>query len=196
MRRHILKLTPGTRFRLADMPEVTGTLLKVSEARVAVRLDRPQRQVDFVDQNGTPRQFTCRGGQLTSWAPTTVVEPIGFETLNDEEHDMSKTKTNTAAKKKNAPAHAVKPARPARPAKGEGKLSAIDAAAKVLAEKRQPMNTREMIEAMAAKKYWTSPGGKTPHATLYSAILREIRNKGKEARFAKTEGGMFALAKS
>jgi hypothetical protein len=27
------------------------------------------------------------------------------------------------------------------------------------------MNTKAMIEAMAAKGYWTSPGGKTPHAT-------------------------------
>jgi hypothetical protein len=31
-----------------------------------------------------------------------------------------------------------------------------------------------LIETMAAKKLWTSPGGKTPAATLYSAIIREI----------------------
>ena len=30
---------------------------------------------------------------------------------------------------------------------------------------------------------------------LYSAILREIGTKGKEARFKKTERGKFALAK-
>lgn len=71
--------------------------------------------------------------------------------------------------------------------KPERKTSAIDAAAKVLAESRQPMTTREMIDAMTAKGYWTSPGGKTPHATLYSAILREIGTKGKEARFKKTD---------
>ena len=72
------------------------------------------------------------------------------------------------------------------------KLSALDAAAQVLAETGQPMNTREMIETLAAKKLWTSPGGKTPHATLYSAILREINEKGKDARFTKTERGKFA----
>ena len=49
-----------------------------------------------------------------------------------------------------------------------------------------------VAEAMAAKKLWTSPGGKTPHATLYSAILREISTKGKDARFKKTERGKFA----
>jgi hypothetical protein len=62
----------------------------------------------------------------------------------------------------------------------------------VLAESSQPMNTREMIETLAVKKLWTSPGGKTPHATLYSAILREINEKGKDARFVKTERGKFA----
>jgi hypothetical protein len=46
---------------------------------------------------------------------------------------------------------------------------------------------------MATKGYWKSPGGKTPQATLYSAILREIKAKGKEARFQKTERGTFIL---
>ena len=45
---------------------------------------------------------------------------------------------------------------------------------------------------MAEKKLWTTPGGKTPHATLYSAILREIKTKGKDARFKKIERGKFA----
>ncbi len=54
------------------------------------------------------------------------------------------------------------------------------------------MNAKEMIEALAAQGLWTSPGGKTPHATLYSAILREIGSKGNDARFKKTERGKFA----
>jgi hypothetical protein len=75
---------------------------------------------------------------------------------------------------------------------GEKKLGALDAAAKVLAEASRPMSCQEMIAAMAAKGYWTSPGGKTPDATLYSAILREIETKGADARFVKTERGKFA----
>ena len=51
-----------------------------------------------------------------------------------------------------------------------GKLSALDAAAKVLQESGQPMNCQEMIQVMADKGYWTSPAGKTPSATLYSSI--------------------------
>jgi hypothetical protein len=55
------------------------------------------------------------------------------------------------------------------------------------------MGCKEMIEAMAAKGLWTSPGGKTPAATLYSSIIREIATKGKDARFVKTERGRFAV---
>ncbi len=73
------------------------------------------------------------------------------------------------------------------------KPSALDAAAKVLGEAGAPLNSQEMIKAMADKGYWTSPGGQTPQATLYSAILREINVKGKDARFKKTERGKFAL---
>ena len=74
------------------------------------------------------------------------------------------------------------------------KLSALDAAARVLGESGQPMNCQEMIETMATKGYWTSPAGKTPGATLSSAILRELKMKGTDARFRKTERGKFALA--
>ena len=80
----------------------------------------------------------------------------------------------------------------AKPAK-EPKASALDAAARVLAEAKEPLTTKQMIEAMAAKGYWTSPSGKTPHATLYSAIIREISVKGKDARFQKTERGHFTV---
>jgi hypothetical protein len=79
-----------------------------------------------------------------------------------------------------------------RAATKPGKLSALDAALKVLVETGQPMNCQEMITAMAAKGYWSSPGGKTPAATLYSAILRELSTKGNDARFQKTERGKFA----
>ena len=92
---------------------------------------------------------------------------------------------------------AAKPAGEKKPrAKKEPKPkkpSALDAATKVLGEAGAPMNCQEMIKAMADKGYWTSPGGQTPHATLYSAILREVNVKGKDARFVKTERGKFAL---
>jgi hypothetical protein len=74
------------------------------------------------------------------------------------------------------------------------RLSALDAAAKVLAETGQPMRCTELIAAMTAKGYWTSPAGKTPASTLYAALLRELRTKKDRARFRKTERGKFGLA--
>jgi hypothetical protein len=53
------------------------------------------------------------------------------------------------------------------------------------------MNCKEMIGVRAAKGYWTSPGGKTPPATRYSALLREIQTKGDHSRFRKADRGRF-----
>jgi hypothetical protein len=68
----------------------------------------------------------------------------------------------------------------------------LDAAAQVLAAAGQPMRAKEMITAMAEQGLWSSPNGKTPEATLYAAILREIGTKGDAARFRKVERGQFA----
>jgi hypothetical protein len=75
------------------------------------------------------------------------------------------------------------------------KLSALAAAARVLAEAGTAMTTKEMIGIMAIKGYWTSPGGKTPHATLSAAIAREIATKGTAARFRKAAPGRFAATR-
>ena len=88
-----------------------------------------------------------------------------------------------------APAKAKKALKEAKPKK----VSALDAAACVLAQAGAAMTTQAMIEAMAAKGYWSSPGGQTPSATLYSAIIRELSTKGEQARFVKTERGKFGL---
>jgi HB1, ASXL, restriction endonuclease HTH domain len=74
----------------------------------------------------------------------------------------------------------------------EKKLSAIDAAAQVLSGAKAPMNAKELIAEMTAKSLWTSPGGKTPHATLFSAIIRVIALNGKESRFMKPGRRHFA----
>jgi hypothetical protein len=76
------------------------------------------------------------------------------------------------------------------------KLSALDAAAKVLQEAGQPMNCQDLITAMDAKGYWTSPAGKTPAATLYAAMTREAKIKGNQARFQKIARGQFAYQTS
>jgi hypothetical protein len=76
---------------------------------------------------------------------------------------------------------------------GANKLSALDAAVKVLGETGQAMNCQELITVMAARGYWSSPKGRTPAGTLYAAVLRELKTKGAKARFCKTDRGKFAL---
>ncbi len=126
------------------------------------------------------------------------------ETPNYEENDMAKAKKTTkksATKTTKAP-KAVKQPKAAKPKverkpAGEAKpkrVSALDAAAEVLRKAGKPMRSQEMIVAMAEQGLWESPAGKTPHATLYAAILREISAKGGEARFRKADRGQFAYA--
>ena len=94
------------------------------------------------------------------------------------------------------PAVASDPAQaaPAVPAAIPAKRSALEAAARVLSESQQAMTCPELIAAMAAQGYWTSPAGKTPQATLHAALTREIKSKKDQSRFRKTERGKFSLA--
>ena len=103
--------------------------------------------------------------------------------------DLDETKKLEAARAKKVGA------KPAASRSKVKKSSALAAAATLLKAAKEPMTTRELIEAMAAKGLWKSPGGKTPDRTLYSALTREIGTKGKESRFKKADGGKFALAK-
>ncbi len=83
-------------------------------------------------------------------------------------------------------------------AKGQQKpkrVSALDAAAQVLAKAEKPMRAQELITAMAEQDLWKSPAGKTPHATLYAAMMRETRDKGTTSRFRKVDRGQFAFNK-
>jgi hypothetical protein len=130
--------------------------------------------------------------------PATDAAPAGAVPTAEPESKSTK-RDNKGGKSKTLPAEPdAKPAKrgnkggKAKAADKPKKMSALDAAAKVLGETGQAMSSQELIEAMSKKGYWTSPNGATPHATLYAAMLREIQAKGKEARFQKTDRGRFA----
>ena len=72
--------------------------------------------------------------------------------------------------------------------------SGLDAAAKVLAEVGKPMSCKAIVERMLANGLWQTTG-KTPAATIYAAIIREIAAKGEKTRFRKVARGKFTLAK-
>ena len=89
-------------------------------------------------------------------------------------------------------ADAVNEAMQAVAADKKKRASGLDAAAQVLAEAGEPLNTKTMVERMLAQGLWQT-NGKTPAATIYAAILREINTKGDDSRFQKVERGKFAL---
>jgi len=216
MPRPLFLLPEGSRFSLNGMPEVTGELVRASDCSCTVKVDGGKRNVRIEDDEGVVREFTANKSRTTTWAPSTLVDPIfipdasAVEESKPKENVMSKKSTTKSAattspkakkpKSEKAPKQpkAAKAPKAAKEKKAKApkepkakKVSALDAAAQVLAKKGTPMNCKDLVQAMEASGLWKSPGGKTPHATLYSAIIREIKDKGKEARFRKTDAGTF-----
>ena len=93
---------------------------------------------------------------------------------------------------KATPKAAPKTEAAAVPKKG---LSLLNAAATVLERSGEAMPVRAMIEEAKASGLWTPTGGKTPEQTLYSAIIREIKDKGGASRFRKDGRGRFSFAR-
>ena len=162
---------------------------KTSETTKAVAKVEKQKPLTQRKVLDAPVPETCPQGGAHEWADDKCSkchepQPWAAAVLAKAKGDRAGSKSKTPAKAKSVKA------------KAESKpktLSALDAAAKVLAEAKEPMSTRQMIEAMAAKGYWSSPNGQTPAATLYSAILRQINAKGTDARFKKVDRGQFSL---
>ena len=158
---------------------------RVTNKLVSVRIDRENRHGGWDATNlATNKKVRIKSAQRLRGAAD---GPRPAEAEDDAEATISATPGDTVVEAKPRGRRAKDESKPKR-------TSAIEAAARVLAESDQPMNAKEMIEAAAEKGYWKSPGGKTPHATLYSAIIREIAAKGQDARFRKAERGRFVHA--
>jgi hypothetical protein len=167
----------------AKAPKATKTA-KAATPAVQVKKDAKGRFWLVPKDGGQERgPFATKKEALDAKAGGDKDERTGYAPQSQLEHE--EVKKLEAARAKQAKGKKVKEPK-------AKKVGALDAAAQVLAASKEPMNCKEMIEAMAKQALWTSPGGKTPHATLYSAIIREIALKGKESRFVKTERGKFA----
>lgn len=99
-------------------------------------------------------------------------------------------KAHTVRKSPQAKARPVKPETVSGGAKTSKPMSGLDAAAKVLAEAKTPLNCREIAERVLSRGLWTT-NGKTPAATLSAAIIREIADKAGAARFRKAGPGKY-----
>jgi hypothetical protein len=101
------------------------------------------------------------------------------------------TKANSKQKSKGTKPQKASPQVATRSKDHAKKLSALDAAARVLGESKEPMNCPQMIEAMAAKGYWTvSVRSRANPSTLQAdrnRRRRAARWSGKPCRWAWTE---------
>lgn len=150
-----------------------------------IRIKSPQR----LREEATPDQVKAAAAQGGAAAKKDAADP--------KKPAPKAKETPTAAKDAKAPAKPTGEAKPKKDAtqakQGDTrpkKPSGLDAAARVLAEAGQPMGVKEIVKVAFEKGYWQS-NGVTPHATIYSAIIREIGQKGAESRFKKTGRGQF-----
>ena len=155
--------------KLAGKPELWALLLDIfevigGESRVVVA-ENPMPGVDKPESDLVPEPEECCAS----------VEP---EPSIDDTADIPPRPEPTKSKSKS------------KPKKRTG-MSMLTAAAVVLEENPKPMKVNEIVESMADRGLWTSPGGKTPQATLAGAIGTEIKKKGDRSRFAKAGVGLF-----
>lgn len=109
--------------------------------------------------------------------------------------DASDAGTPVPASKKGRKGKAESNGKPAKKGKKREGMSSLDAAYRVLKESKKPLGRHDLIAKMAEKGYWQSPGGKTPQNTIAAQIYVEIKKKGKEARFKRSERGLFTAVK-
>jgi len=133
---------------------------------------------DHSEQHGT-------GSEVPAKPVTTPhVSPSG---------DAAPTCPSDATPVPSAPAaNVAKKGRTPKPAPTEKpkRLGGLDVAAQLLLAAAKPMSCKELVEDMLARKLWSTTG-RTPVATIYAAIIRDIAANGKESRFRKTARGMF-----
>jgi hypothetical protein len=160
-----------------EAPEVTTSDARASAPAAESPPEQVASEAQEAPETGTPAEAVDAPAEKSG-------EATPSETPTAED-GSSEPVPGQGAKKRTRRARST-------PAEGTGRVSALDAAAQVLQEAGQPLSCQEMIKLMAEKGLWASPGGKTPAATLYSAILREMKVKGAASRFEKTERGRFA----
>ena len=176
---------------------------KVGEAILPVRIDKPLPggRYQGLDMHGgkpvTVKAAAIRGEGRTpkQWHLTRQKAEQNVADVAAREAKLQRA-AKDIGKVLGVPVGVVPPEADGRgkPAKAQRRPSGLDAAVQVLAEAKTPLTAAEMVKRMLEGKLWQT-SGKTPAATIYAAIIREIAAKGRDARFDKVERGKFVLAK-
>lgn len=152
--------------------------------------DRPAKRekVNSLEQVGKPVETTVRG------------TPKGRKIVTKAEYERAVGTAAGVGTRSDKPAKATTGANAGEKAdtgghrRRYGTMSGLDAAATVLAGADEPMSAKEIVLQAAERGLWRSEA-KTPHATVYAAMTREIADKGDLARFKKVARGKFIRAK-
>lgn len=145
------------------------------------------RRDDIRGGGQTPEQYEAT--RQTAVKNVAVVEKLALKDAAKAASKVLGVPVGVVDKDKKA---AKAPGKKAARADGKKRPSGLDAAVAVLAEAGKPLNTTDMVKRMLETGLWAT-GGKTPAATIYAAIIREIAVKGAASRFRKVERGLFEL---
>jgi hypothetical protein len=165
---------------------LNGKATKKAKAAPRVRPPAPQAPAGDGPATGAPAP------EAKPPAPDATAANVPPDAANAATAAKPGAKAARAPKAKAKKATGGQPAKAAKP-KADRPLSGLDAAAKVLADAGKPMGCKDLVAQIQAKGLWKT-NGRTPAATIYAAIIREITAKGKDSRFRKTDRGMFAAA--
>ena len=160
----------------------TIAIVKVGRNEVEVIVTEVTATGWKVKSQSTGREFEVRRIERIVTEPAEEAEPEAAAPAEPETEEEDNA-VNPAPESGSGP----------RP---EKKLSLLNAAAQVLAARREPMNCKELVDKAVEMGLWTPTGAKTPEQTLYSGIFREIKTC-EEPRFKKSESrkGSFEYAK-
>jgi hypothetical protein len=182
-----------------DEITIGGTYLaKVSDKVVPVRIDAANPRGGWDATNmATDKKIRIQSAQrLRGPAPERHGRHAAASTtpqLDEQRTAHQDAQAAAAGESDRVPlTQAMKPAKAAGEKK-EKKVSGLDAAHQVLADAGEPMRCGDMVEKMLSTGMWKT-GGKTPAATIYAAIVREISTKGTASRFKKTDRGLFTTS--
>jgi len=142
----------------------------------------------------TRRTYEVKAGRNTttvkvkSFNPKTgswVCETQNGKSLNIKDATRFVREIGTAKKTKTVKTERTKEV------KARGKLSGLDAAHRVLSEAGRSMNVKEIFETAMQNGYCKLKGA-TPELTISAALQRDIKTRGRDSRFVKTERGQYA----
>ena len=176
---------------VADVP-VTETVKDQPVAEKSAQVDDGDKEAESTPGLDTAQTVAPTGEPEANSANVPVVCPNCGSTVVDENGDCMQCHEPNVAGRGINPGKAKKSRSKKAASEKPQRPSGLDAAVKVLEETDQPMNVKEITEVALMKGYW-KPAGRTPSATLASALIREIDKKGNESRFRKSERGKFVL---